>query len=53
MDVVAGEPKLETEVRQHSARFRLDYSQVHSLQVVLFANISLASMEADTQSYTM
>ena len=28
MDVVAGEPQLETEVRQHSARFRLDYSQV-------------------------
>lgn len=28
MDVVAGESRLETEVRQHSARFKLDYSQV-------------------------
>ena len=28
MDVVAGEPHLETEVKQHSARFKLDYSQV-------------------------
>ncbi|KAL3139888.1 hypothetical protein ABBQ38_004182 [Trebouxia sp. C0009 RCD-2024] len=29
MDVVAGEPHLETEVKQHSARFKLDYSQVY------------------------
>lgn len=28
MDVVAGEQRLETEVRQHSAKFKLDYSQV-------------------------
>ena len=29
MDVVAGKEVLETEVKQHSARFKLDYSQVH------------------------
>ncbi len=28
MDVIAGKPVLETEVKQHSARFKLDYSQV-------------------------
>ncbi len=28
MEVIAGEPKLETEVTQHGARFRLDFSQV-------------------------
>ena len=28
MDVVAGEPRLETEVKQHNAKFKLDYSQV-------------------------
>lgn len=28
MDVVAGQPLLETEVKQHSAKFKLDYSQV-------------------------
>lgn len=28
MDVVAGQPILETEVKQHSAKFKLDYSQV-------------------------
>lgn len=41
MDVVAGEPHLETEVKQHSARFKLDYSQVclHSA-VLLLCNSS-------------
>ncbi|DBB06618.1 TPA: hypothetical protein ACH3X1_012140 [Trebouxia sp. C0004] len=29
MDVIAGKPVLETEVKQHSARFKLDYSQVY------------------------
>ncbi|KAA6423720.1 MAG: tRNA (guanine(37)-N1)-methyltransferase [Trebouxia sp. A1-2] len=29
MDVIAGKPILETEVKQHSARFKLDYSQVY------------------------
>ena len=29
MDVIAGKAVLETEVKQHSARFKLDYSQVH------------------------
>ena len=28
MDVIAGKTVLETEVKQHSARFKLDYSQV-------------------------
>jgi len=28
MDVIAGKPVLETEVKQHNARFKLDYSQV-------------------------
>ena len=28
MDVIAGEQALETEVKQHSAKFKLDYSQV-------------------------
>lgn len=28
MDVVAGESVVETEVKQHNARFKLDYSQV-------------------------
>ncbi len=28
MDVIAGKAVLETEVKQHSARFKLDYSQV-------------------------
>ncbi|EFJ46503.1 hypothetical protein VOLCADRAFT_81828 [Volvox carteri f. nagariensis] len=29
MEVIAGEKKLETEVTQHGARFRLDFSQVY------------------------
>jgi tRNA (guanine37-N1)-methyltransferase len=28
MEVLAGEPSFETEVKQHTARFRLDFSQV-------------------------
>ena len=27
MDVIAGKPNLETEVKQHTARFKLDYSK--------------------------
>ena len=34
MDVVAGQPLLETEVKQHSAKFKLDYSQVSSAPYV-------------------
>lgn len=35
MDVVAGQPLLETEVKQHSAKFKLDYSQVSMAPCVL------------------
>ena len=39
MDVIAGKPQLETEVKQHTARFKLDYSQVslHRLCIALSA----------------
>ena len=30
MEVLAGEPNLEAEVMQHRARFRLDFSKVHT-----------------------
>ena len=29
MEILAGEPNLETEVRQHKARFRLNYGEVY------------------------
>jgi tRNA (guanine37-N1)-methyltransferase len=29
MEVLTGEPNLETEVKQHSARFRLNYGEVY------------------------
>lgn len=29
MEVIAGEQRLETEVVQHKAKFKLDFSQVH------------------------
>ena len=29
MEVLAGEPSLETEVKQHKARFRLNYGEVY------------------------
>lgn len=35
MDVVAGQPILETEVKQHSAKFKLDYSQVSTAPCIL------------------
>ncbi len=28
MELIAGDPQLETEVQQHGARFKLDFSQV-------------------------
>ena len=35
MEVLAGQASLETEVTQHGARFRLDFSQVGEWVVVL------------------
>ena len=29
MEILAGEPSLETEVKQHKARFRLNYGEVY------------------------
>ena len=39
MDVIAGKPMLETEVKQHSARFKLDYSQVACMALVCSAGL--------------
>ena len=42
MDVIAGKPVLETEVKQHSARFKLDYSQVECLFSFKFPFLALS-----------
>ena len=38
MDVIAGQPVLETEVKQHSAKFKLDYSQACLASVIAAAS---------------
>lgn len=63
MEVVAGQPHLEAEVKQHSARFRLDYSQVcpalctvaasdtHLYYCIILLTIFISHISHSTQYY--